>query len=190
MSTLKNICSRVNSCQKCRLSQTRTNAVPGDGNPDADVMFIGEGPGKSEDEKGVPFVGAAGKFLDELLAEIGMNRSDVYITNVVKCRPPGNRDPQEDEIAVCWSYLEEQVKLIKPKLIVTLGRHAMNRFLPDLKISEAHGKAKRFKGVGTKMQVYFPMYHPAVALYNGSYREILKEDMRKIPKLLSMIESV
>lgn len=190
MSTLENIRSKVVSCTKCRLSQTRTNAVPGEGNSNADVMFIGEGPGKSEDEKGMPFVGAAGKFLDELLAEIGMKRSDVFITNIVKCRPPGNRDPRDDEIAICWPYLEDQVKLIKPKLIVTLGRHAMNRFLPDLKISQVHGQAKRYKGVGTDRQVYFPMYHPAVALYNGSYREILKEDMRKIPKLLSMIESV
>jgi len=190
MSTLESISGRIVSCTNCRLSKTRTHAVPGDGNSNADVMFIGEGPGKSEDERGVPFVGAAGKFLDELLAEIGMKRSDVFITNVVKCRPPGNRDPLDDEISVCWPYLEEQVKLIKPKLIVTLGRHAMNRFLPGLKISEAHGQAKRYKGVGTEKQVYFPMYHPAVALYNGSYRDVLKADMRKIPKLLSMIESV
>lgn len=190
MSTLETIKNEVLVCNKCRLSQKRTNAVPGSGNPNADIMFIGEGPGKSEDEQGVPFVGAAGKFLDELLAEIGMKRSDVFITNIVKCRPPGNRDPQDDEIAVCWPYLKEQVRLIKPKLIVTLGRHAMNRFIPDLKISNVHGQAKRFKGVATDKQVYFPMYHPAVALYNGSYREILKEDMRKIPKLLSMIESV
>lgn len=190
MSTLENIRSSVLSCKKCRLSEDRINAVPGEGNPNADIMFIGEGPGKSEDKKGAPFVGAAGKFLDELLAEIGMKRSDVFITNVVKCRPPGNRDPQDDEIAVCWPYLEQQVRQIKPKLIVTLGRHAMNRFLPDLKISQAHGQVKEYKGVGTKKQVYFPMYHPAVALYNGSYRELLKEDMRKIPKLLSMIQSV
>lgn len=190
MSTLEKIHDRINSCTQCRLSKTRMNAVPGSGNPNADVMFIGEGPGKSEDKKGTPFVGAAGKFLDELLAEIGMNRDDVFITNVVKCRPPENRDPKSDEIAVCWKYLEEQVRIIKPKLIITLGRHAMNRFLPDLKISQAHGQEKRFKGVGTDMQVYFPMYHPAFALYNGSYREILKQDIRKVPKLLSMIESV
>jgi len=187
---LEKIRSNVLACQKCGLCKGRINAVPGEGNPNADVMFIGEGPGKSEDEKGVPFVGAAGKFLDELLAEIGMKRSDVFITNVVKCRPPENRDPQDDEIAVCWPYLEEQIKLIKPKLIITLGRHAMNRFLPDLKISQVHGQAKRFKGVGNDKQVYFPMYHPAVALYNGSYREILKEDMRKILKLLLMTEGV
>lgn len=190
MNTLENVKGRVISCQKCSLFKTRTHAVPGEGNPNADIMFIGEGPGKSEDAQGVPFVGAAGKFLDELLAEIGMKRSDVFITNVVKCRPPENRDPKDDEIAVCWPYLEEQVRLIKPKLIITLGRHAMNRFLPGLKISQVHGQAKRYKGVGTEKQVYFPMYHPAVALYNGSYRDILKADMRKIPKLLSMIKSV
>lgn len=190
MSTLEDIRNNIIVCTKCGLSKTRTHAVPGEGNMNADIMFIGEGPGKSEDEQGKPFVGAAGKFLDELLSEIGMNRGDVFITNVVKCRPPGNRDPLDNEIAVCWPYLEAQIKLIKPKLIVTLGRHAMNRFLPDLKISKVHGQAKRYKGIWSDKQVYFPMYHPAVALYNGSYREILKADMKKIPKLLSMIKSM
>jgi len=135
MNTLKSINEEILSCQKCGLYKTRTHAVPGDGNMNADIMFVGEAPGKAEDIQGKPFVGAAGKFLDELLAEIDLKRSDIFITNIVKCRPPNNRDPQDNEISVCWPYLEEQVKLIKPKLIITLGRYAMNRFLPDLKIS-------------------------------------------------------
>lgn len=190
MNTLDDIAREIRQCQRCGLSQERTNAVPGDGNPQADVLFIGEGPGKSEDRQGVPFVGAAGKFLDEMLAEIQLKREDVYITNIVKCRPPGNRDPKDEEIAMCWPYLKQQVALIKPKLIVTLGRHAMNRFLPGLKISQVHGRAKRYKGIATEKQIYFPLYHPAVALYNGSYRDILKADIRKIPKLLSMIKGL
>ena len=190
MSELDDIRKEVVSCKNCRLCETRTNAVPGEGTLKSGIMLVGEGPGKSEDEQGKPFVGAAGKFLDELLGSIGFSRDDVFITNIVKCRPPGNRDPQDDEIEICWSYLERQINIIKPKLIVTLGRHAMNRFLPELKISQVHGQAKRFKGIWQEKQVYFPMYHPAVALYNGSYREILIADMKKIPKLLSMIESV
>lgn len=190
MNTLDDIAREIRQCQRCGLSQERTNAVPGDGNPQADVLFIGEGPGKSEDRQGVPFVGAAGKFLDEMLAEIQLKREDVYITNIVKCRPPGNRDPKDEEIAMCWPYLKQQVALIKPKLIVTLGRHAMNRFLPGLKISQVHGQAKRYKGIATEKQIYFPLYHPAVALYNGSYRDVLKADIRKIPKLLSMIKGL
>lgn len=190
MNTLDDIAREIRHCQKCGLAKTRTNAVPGEGNPQADVLFIGEGPGKSEDAQGIPFVGAAGKFLDEMLDEISLKRKDVYITNIVKCRPPGNRDPKDEEISICWPYLKQQVALIKPKLIVTLGRHAMNRFLPELKISQVHGQAKRYKGIATETQVYFPLYHPAVALYNGSYRDVLKADMRKIPKLLSMIKVV
>lgn len=165
--------------------------MPGEGSFDADIMFVGEAPGKSEDEQGKPFVGAAGKFLDELLNEIGLKRSDVFITNVVKCRPPENRDPLDEEINTCWSYLETQINEIKPKLIVTLGRHAMYRFLPDdLRISNVHGQAKRYKGIWQEKQVYYPMYHPAVALYNGSYREILIKDMKKIPKVLEKIKEL
>jgi DNA polymerase len=188
MADLTKLHEQIRSCTKCALSKTRTNAVPGEGNFNAEIMFVGEAPGKSEDEKGEPFVGAAGKFLDELLLEIGLKRGDVFITNVVKCRPPENRDPLDEEIQACWPYLETQINEIKPKLIVTLGRHAMYRFLPgDLKISKVHGRAKRYKGIWDEKQVYFPMYHPAVALYNGSYRETLKNDIKKIPKVLEKI---
>ncbi|MBU1446404.1 uracil-DNA glycosylase [Patescibacteria group bacterium] len=190
MGELEKIRVQVENCQKCGLCKTRTHAVPGEGSPNADIMFIGEGPGKNEDLHGTPFVGAAGKFLDVLLESIGLKRADVFITNVVKCRPPANRDPESNEKIACWPYLVEQIKLIKPKLIVTLGRHAMNIFLPGTKISEIHGQAKRYKGIWQEKQVYFAMYHPAVALYNGSYREILLEDMQKIHKVLEKLDSV
>ncbi|OIP80489.1 uracil-DNA glycosylase [Candidatus Peregrinibacteria bacterium CG22_combo_CG10-13_8_21_14_all_44_10] len=186
--TLRDIEDQCKKCTKCPLHEGRTNGVPGEGNPHAEIMFIGEGPGKDEDLQGRPFVGAAGKFLDHLLSTVDLKREDVYIANVVKCRPPNNRDPLPEEIAACWPYLEAQIRAIKPILIVTLGRHSMGRFLPGLKISEAHGKAKRYKGIDGGKQVYYPMYHPAVALYNGSYREILIEDMKNIPVLLQKIK--
>ncbi|MDP4008008.1 MAG: uracil-DNA glycosylase [Candidatus Peregrinibacteria bacterium] len=187
MSILTEISEQIKSCEKCGLCKTRTNAVPGSGNPNADIMFIGEGPGKNEDLKGEPFIGAAGKFLDELLNGIELKRSDVFITNIVKCRPPENRDPKPDEVASCYSYLERQVALIKPKLIVLLGRHAMYRFLPrDLQISKVHGEPIEHKGIATEKQIYLPMYHPAFALYNGSYRAILHKDFARIPKLLKI----
>ncbi|MBT6069153.1 uracil-DNA glycosylase [Candidatus Peregrinibacteria bacterium] len=189
MTTLQDIADQVKACEKCGLCKGRTNSVPGEGNPNADIMFIGEGPGKNEDLHGQPFIGAAGKFLDELLEGIGLKREDVFIANVIKCRPPGNRDPEPDEVQACYPYLEEQVRLIQPKLIVLLGRHAMYRFLPnDLKISEIHGQVLRRKGIATEMQVYLPLYHPAAALYNGSYRQILHEDFAKIPVLLKKID--
>ncbi len=188
MPTLQEIEEQCRKCKKCLLHEGRTNTVPGAGSPKAEVMFIGEGPGKDEDLQGEPFVGAAGKFLDQLLEEAGLKREDVYIANVVKCRPPGNRDPFPEEVEACWPYLEAQIRAIQPELIVTLGRHSMGRFLPGLKISQAHGKAKRYKGLDGGKQVYYPMYHPAVALYNGSYREILIEDAKRIPKLLKKIK--
>lgn len=190
MNTLTEIAEQVKICTKCGLCKTRRNAVPGSGSPNAEIMFIGEGPGQNEDLKGEPFVGAAGKFLEELLSGIGMQRHDVFITNIVKCRPPGNRDPEPIEVATCYPYLEKQVALIKPKLIVLLGRHAMYRFLPnDLQISKVHGQAYNYKGIATEKQVYLPLYHPAVALYNGSYRDILKKDFAKIPILLKKIST-
>ncbi len=188
MLNIEEVNKEVRNCIKCGLCKTRTNAVPGEGNPNADIVFIGEAPGKNEDLEGKPFVGAAGKFLNELLASIALTREEVFITNIVKCRPPGNRDPEESEIKTCWPYLKRHLKIIKPKLIVTLGRHSMNAFLPNLKISQVHGRAKRYKGLWGEKQVYFPMYHPAVALYNGSYRKTLLEDMKKIPKILSKID--
>ncbi|MFA6529247.1 MAG: uracil-DNA glycosylase [Candidatus Gracilibacteria bacterium] len=185
LSEIENACK---NCKKCNLYKGRTNAVPGEGSVHAQVMFIGEGPGKDEDLQGRPFVGAAGKFLNQLIEAAGLKREDVFIANVVKCRPPNNRDPEPEEIQSCWPYLEEQIRIIKPELIITLGRHSMGRFLPGLKISEAHGKPKRYKGIDGGKQVYYPMYHPAVALYNGSYRQILIDDAMRIPKLLKKIK--
>src|SRR3990167_10184281 len=159
-----------------------THLVPGEGNADADIMFIGEAPGKREDELGRPFVGAAGKFLDEMLASIDMQRSDVFITNIVKYRPPSNRDPYPEEIKVFIPYLLEQISTIKPKLVVFLGRHAMSVFLPELKISSAHGKPVRKNN-----QVYLPLFHPAAALYNGGMRQTLIDDFALIPAILKKI---
>lgn len=159
------------------------NLVMGEGNADADILFIGEAPGAKEDELGRPFVGAAGKFLDEMLASIELDRGDIYISNIVKYRPPGNRDPKPEEIEAFKPYLKKQVEIIEPKLIVFLGRHSMNVFLPELKISEAHGRA--FKRDG---QVYMPLYHPAAALYNGGMRKTLLEDFAGIPRLLKKID--
>ena len=165
------------------LAETATQLVFGDGSPDADVVFIGEAPGKNEDLKGVPFVGAAGKFLDEMLATIGLSRQDIYITNIVKYRPPNNRDPLPEEKAEFLPYLQAQLEVIQPKLVVTLGRHSMNCFLPDLQISQCHGQPKRLKG-----QVYMPLFHPAAALYNGSMRQTLMDDFAKIPQVLKLIQ--
>lgn len=178
---------RVRSCKNCRLCEGRTNVVPGEGNYDADVMFVGEGPGRDEDLQGRPFVGAAGKFLNELLSTIGFSREDVYIANIVKCRPPQNRDPETDEVEMCWPHLVEQINAIKPKLIVMLGRHSMNRFLPGLKISEVHGQPKRYAGIWQEKQVYLPVYHPAVALYDPRKRGIIIEDFKKIPLILKKL---
>lgn len=180
---------KIKKCQKCSLCKTRTNVVPGEGNTSTEIMFIGEGPGKEEDSQGKPFTGQAGKFLDELLKIIKLERKDVFITNIIKCRPPENRDPLPEEIETCWPYLEQQIKIIKPKLIVTLGRHSMNRFIPGLIISKDHGQAKRYKGIHQEKQVYYPMYHPAVSLYNPSQKETLIYDMKKIPILLRKIRA-
>lgn len=166
------------------LSKNCTNPVPGDGSPDADIMFIGEAPGKQEDLEGKPFVGAAGKFLAEMLEGIKLTRDDVYITNIVKYRPPENRDPTPEEIKECLPFLVRQIKIIQPKLIVLLGRHAMNVFFPNFRISQVHGKPVRMKN-----QVYMPLFHPAAALYNGSMRETLIEDFNKIPQILEKINS-
>ena len=185
--TKEELVERVGKCTLCGLCEGRTLAVPGSGSWNAKVMFVGEGPGKDEDMQGKPFVGAAGKFLTELINSIGMSRDDVYIANVVKCRPPNNREPLPEEISACWSYLERQINIIKPKLIVTLGRYSMDRFLPGLKISEVHGKPKRANGVWQERQVYLPLYHPAVALYDGSKRAVLLEDFKKISLILKKL---
>jgi len=172
----------------CELKKTATQAVFGDGNAKADVVFIGEAPGKNEDKEGRPFVGAGGKFLAEILESIKMKREDIYITNIVKYRPPDNRDPSPKEKEQCNEWLINELKIISPKLIVFLGRHSMGRFLPGEKISEIHGKLiiKNVPELG-KDQAFLPLYHPAAALYNGSMREILINDFKKIPKILQKI---
>lgn len=173
----------------CRLRETALQAVPGDGSASAEIMFVGEAPGKNEDEQGRPFVGAAGKFLAEMLATINLKREDIYITNVVKYRPPNNRDPEPDEIEACMPWLHEQIKIIRPKIIVTLGRHALEHFIPGKKISEVHGHAFRRKFEDIGEQVFFALYHPAAALYNGSMRTTLLADFKKIPKVIARLNT-
>lgn len=183
---LENLNKEILACGKCALRAGCSQVVPGEGSAEAEIMFIGEGPGKKEDELGRPFVGAAGKFLDEMLASIKLKREDVYIANMVKCRPPNNRDPLPEEIEVCWPWLLGQIKIIGPKLIVFLGRHSMNRFFPNEKISDVHGKLliKKFGERGR--QHFLALYHPASALYNGGMRETLLNDFKKIPKALEI----
>jgi uracil-DNA glycosylase len=165
------------------LAATATQLVFGDGNADADILFVGEAPGKNEDLQGKPFVGAAGKFLNDMLTGIGLKREDVYITNIVKYRPPNNRDPLPDEKTAFLPFLKQQIEAIKPKLIVTLGRHSMEALLPPgLKISQVHGEPKRYQG-----QVYMPLFHPAAALYNGGMRQTLVNDFMKIPDIIKLI---
>jgi uracil-DNA glycosylase len=177
---LEQIIQEVSACTKCVLHYSRKKAVPGEGPANASIMFIGEGPGFHENEQGRPFVGAAGKFLDELLTSIGMKRADVYITNVVKCRPPGNRDPLPEELETCNDYLERQIQAINPKVIVTLGRYSMARFLPNAKISEVHGQSLHMRG-----RLIVPMYHPAAALHQGSLKPILERDFAMLPELIT-----
>lgn len=171
------------------LAAQATNLVMGDGNPDANIVFIGEAPGKSEDEQGLPFVGASGKFLNEMLLAAGMERSDVYITNIVKYRPPNNRDPKPEEKQEFWPYLAEQLEIIDPKAIVTLGRHSMEFFLPDAKISEIHGhavhKTVTYHDHKQHEWLIVSLYHPAAALYNGSLRQTLVDDFLKVAKLIN-----
>jgi len=173
---------------KCELKKTATQPVPGNGNVNAEIVFIGEAPGKSEDEQGIPFVGAAGKFLAEMLETIKLKREEIYITNIVKYRPPNNRDPEPVEKDACRDWLLEELNFINPKLIVFLGRHSMNDFFPLEKISVVHGKLliKKFNKINTKY--FLPLYHPAAALYNGGMRETLTEDFKKIPKILEKIK--
>ncbi|MDB5164247.1 MAG: Phage polymerase-related protein [Candidatus Saccharibacteria bacterium] len=164
------------------LAKQATQLVFGDGNPDADLVFVGEAPGKNEDLQGKPFVGAAGKFLDEMLGMIGLDRGDIYITNIVKYRPPSNRDPLPEEKAAFLPFLESQLEVIQPVLVVTLGRHSMNCFLPELQISKVHGQPKRKNG-----QVYLPLFHPAAALYNGAMRQTLIDDFSLVPAILEKV---
>jgi uracil-DNA glycosylase family 4 len=176
---LVEIAKEIRVCKKCVLSLSRKNAVPGEGPADAEIIFIGEGPGFYENEQGRPFVGQAGKYLDELLLNIGLNRSTVYITNVVKCRPPGNRDPQEEELTACHNYLERQINVIKPRVIVTLGRFSMALYFQDAKISLLHGK-----GMWVKAQMVVPMYHPAAGLHQPSLKAAIEKDFAKLPEFI------
>ncbi|MCD6519480.1 MAG: uracil-DNA glycosylase [Anaerolineae bacterium] len=185
MSELEALCQEIRQCRKCRLALGRTLAVPGEGPEDAEIMFIGEAPGFHEDQQGRPFVGAAGQFLEKLLASINLSRQDVYITNVVKCRPPGNRDPQPEEIAACRPYLERQIEIIKPKLIVTLGRFSMQLAFSGVSISRVHGTPKKIGDI-----VYFPMFHPAAALHQPRFRSMIEQDMLKIPQILAELQSI
>ena len=169
------------------LAMQATNLVMGDGNVDADIVFIGEAPGKNEDEQGLPFVGAAGKFLNEMLEGAELKRSDVFITNIVKYRPPNNRDPLPEEKAAFWPYLVRQLDIIQPQIVVTLGRHSMEYFLPDQKISTIHGQPKRIS-FGERKLVIVPLYHPAAALYNGGMRSMLVEDFKKLPKIIEILK--
>jgi uracil-DNA glycosylase family 4 len=177
---LETIAAEVRDCTRCRLHETRTRAVPGEGHPDTEVLFVGEGPGMHEDREGRPFVGRAGGLLVRLLDHIGWTRDDVFITNVVKCRPPGNRDPEPGEIAACGDYLDRQEAALGPAVVVTLGRHSLQRYLPGARIGAVHGGLRRsYSGLHV-----FPMYHPAAALHQTSLRETLFHDMRGLPAAL------
>ncbi|MBN2391146.1 MAG: uracil-DNA glycosylase [Anaerolineae bacterium] len=176
---LQDIHAQVRSCTQCPLYVGRTHAVPGDGPVNATLMFIGEAPGFHEDQQGIPFVGAAGRFLNELLQKAGIDRGTVYITNVIKCRPPGNRDPLIEEVNVCTPFLDQQIEIISPQVIVTLGRHSMNRAFPDEKISIVHGQPRK-----VNERVYFPMYHPAAALHQPSLRSTVEADFDRLRALL------
>ena len=180
MPDLDELAQLISRCPDCRLCETRTQAVPGEGPADARVMFIGEGPGFNEDRTGRPFVGAAGKFLDQLLAAANLQRANVFISNIVKCRPPNNRDPMPDEIEACRKWLDEQIALIKPEVIVTLGRHSMNKFIPGASISRIHGVPREVNGI-----VVVPMFHPAAALHQERYRSLIEADFKKLPDILA-----
>ncbi len=176
---LRDLAEQIAECPKCDLSKTRTRAVPGEGNPNADIVFIGEGPGFYEDQQARPFVGPAGKFLDELLTSIGLRRADVYIGNVIKCRPPNNRDPLPGEIIACKPWLDQQLEILKPRVIVTLGRFSMSRYFPGQAISRIHGQPRRIDDV-----TIVPMYHPAAALHQASLRHTIEDDFKKLPAIL------
>ena len=177
--TLAQIAKEVSICTKCALHSSRKKSVPGEGPAHAEIMFIGEGPGFHENEQGRPFVGAAGQFLDQLLAQAGVTRAEVWIGNVVKCRPPGNRDPLPEELAACDTYLETQIKAINPSIIVTLGRFSMGKFIPGAKISAIHGQMRK---VGDRFVI--PMFHPAAALHQAALKPAILADFAKLPELL------
>ena len=182
MSGLEAIVERVAECRRCELAEQRGRTVPGSGAADADIMIIGEAPGYNEDKQGLPFVGAAGGVLTDLLAGIGLRREDVYITNMVKCRPPSNRDPQPAEMSACADYLDEQIALIDPKVIVTLGRFSFGKFFPGRSISRERGKPRMWNG-----RMIYPMYHPAATLHNPRLRPALESDFRNLPVMVEEV---
>jgi len=182
---LAEVAREVSACQRCPLHRSRRKAVPGEGPANADIMFIGEAPGFHENVQGRPFVGAAGQFLDELLEGIGLKREEVFITNVVKCRPPGNRDPEPEELQACMPYLDRQIRAIRPKVIVTLGRYSTQKFIPGAKISHVHGQPFKVRG-----QLVVPMYHPAAALHQPSLRETVEKDFARLPALITQAEGI
>jgi uracil-DNA glycosylase family 4 len=185
MSSLDDLYQQIAQCRQCEIARSRTRVVPGEGAEDAGIMFIGEAPGYYEDQLGRPFVGQAGQFLDRLLESIGLKREQVYIANVIKCRPTGNRDPLPTEINNCRRWLDRQIEIISPGIIVTLGRYSMARYFPGKSISKIHGIPVKKDGV-----IYFPMYHPAAALHQQSLRQIIEADMKKIPGLLAETRAV
>lgn len=180
---LQEVALEVSTCFKCKLCKGRTKAVPGEGISTAKVLFIGEGPGYHEDKQGRPFVGPAGQFLDELLASINLKRSDVFITNVVKCRPPSNRDPEPDEMAACNDYLDRQIAALNPQVIVTLGRFSMAKFFGSERISNIHGRARKKDG-----RICIPMFHPAAGLHDPSKKDAIRQDFKKIPLVIAEAE--
>jgi len=180
MSALAELYDEIVACQDCELAKHRTRVVPGEGAEDAALLFIGEAPGWHEDQQGRPFVGPAGQFLDQLLASIGLRRAEVYIANVIKCRPPQNRDPLPVEIQTCRKWLDRQIEIIQPQMIITLGRYSLARYFPNESIGKIHGKPRKLEGV-----IYYPMYHPAAALHQGSLRRTIETDMLKIPQILA-----
>ncbi|MEN8614156.1 uracil-DNA glycosylase [Dehalogenimonas sp. THU2] len=180
---LEALAGEIRRCERCGLANGRTCAVPGEGNPGSEIMFIGEAPGFNEDRTGRPFCGAAGTFLTQLIESIGLKREDVYITNIVKSRPPGNRDPLPEEIAACKPWLDKQLEIIKPKVIVTLGRFSMSRFFPRKTISRIHGQSEKCGDY-----TCFAMYHPAAALHQGSLRATIIADMARLPNILEELK--
>jgi uracil-DNA glycosylase len=185
MSALARLCQEIIACRDCELAEYRTKVVPGEGAEDADLLLIGEAPGWHEDQQGRPFVGPAGQFLDQLLASIGLHREEVYIANVIKCRPPQNRDPLPAEIQSCRKWLDRQIEMIQPQVIVTLGRYSLAQYFPNQSIGKIHGKPRKLGDV-----IYYPMYHPAAALHQGSLRKTIETDMLKIPQILARGEEL
>jgi DNA polymerase len=185
MSALAELCKEIAACRDCELAKYRTKVVPGEGPEDADIVLIGEAPGWHEDQQGRPFVGPAGQFLDQLLASIGLRREEVYIANVIKCRPPQNREPLPAEIQICRKWLDRQLEIIQPQMIVTLGRYSLARYFPNESIGKVHGKPRKLGNI-----ICYPMYHPAAALHQGSLRRTIETDMLKIPQILAQMNDV